>query len=265
MSRNKHETNLKLAGVFFLLVCGLIILSLLLKFFFVFENSKFDGTHNFIVGFVGPSQTKLVSFNPQSKTMSTIDIKASLDRNMLARTLEVPVDGILKVDKNVEDKSVAQLLLRSASPFSNSLDGLTFVDAFRLSVFAKSVQDGSIYDRDLPAGLNDAQKSTIITLSFTDPAVYQENQAIQVINASNVSGVGSRLASLITNIGGSPILVTTADSPQNVSKIIYYGQESYTVKKLSAYLGFTAQESDKKGIADVIIIIGKDKIGKLNF
>jgi predicted RecB family nuclease len=59
--------------------------------------------------------------------------------------------------------------------------------------------------------------------------------------------------------------VTTADSPQNVSKIIYYGQESYTVKKLSAYLGFTAQESDKKGIADVIIIIGKDKIGKLNF
>jgi hypothetical protein len=265
MAKNKNKTNLKLAGVFFLLVCGLIALSLLLKVFFVFKNSKFDGSNSFIVGFVGPSQTKLVSFNPQSKTMSTIDIKTSLDRNMLVKTLEVPVDGILKVDKNVEDKNIATLLLQSASPFSNSLNGLTFIDAFRLSIFAKSVSEGSVYDRNFSADLNDAQKSTILTLSFTDPTVYQENQSIQIINASDISGAGGRLASLITNIGGNPILVTTADNPQNASKIIYYKQKSYTVKKLSAYLGFPAEESDKKGIADVIIIIGKDKISKPNF
>ena len=265
MSRNKNKTNLGLAGLFVLLVCGLIALSLLLKVFFVFKESKFDGSHSFIVGFVGQNQTKLVSFNPQNKTMSIIDVKVSLDKNMLAKALEVPIDGVLKVGKNVEDKDIAPLLLKSASPFSNSLEGLTFIDAFRLSIFAKSVQAGSIYKRNFSTDLNDAQKSTILALSFTDPTIYQENQGIQIINASDAFGVGSRLASLITDIGGNPILVTTADNPQNASKIIYYKQESYTVKRLSDYLGFPAEESDKKGIADVIIIIGKDKISKPNF
>jgi hypothetical protein len=265
MLKNKNETNLKLAGLFVLFVGSLIIASLVLKVFFVFRDSKFDGSHSFIVGFVGISQTKLVSFNPQNKTMSIVDVKANLDKNMLEKALEVPVDGILRVDKNIDNRDIVPLLLKSASPFSTSLEGVTFIDAFRLSVFAKSVQAGSIYDRNFSTALNDAQKSTILALSFTDPAVYQENQGIQIINASDVSGVGSRLATLITNIGGNPILVSTADNAQNVSKIIYYKTESYTVKKLSDYLGFPAEESDKKGIADVIIIIGKDKISKPNF
>jgi hypothetical protein len=265
MSKNKNETNLGLAGLFVLLVLGLIILSLLLKVFFVFKNSKFDGSHNFIVGFVGPTKTKLVSFNPQNKIMSTVNINISLDNDMLAKTLEIPVDGIIKTPNNLQDKDIASLLLKSASPFSTSLEGLTFIDAFRLSVFAKSVQSGSVYDRDFPAGLNDAQKATVLTLSFTDPAIYQEDLGIQIINASDVSGVGSRLASLITNVGGNPILVTTADSPQETSKIIYYQTKSYTVQKLSSYLGFSVEKSNEKGIADVTIIIGKDKINKLNF
>lgn len=109
------------------------------------------------------------------------------------------------------------------------------------------------------------QRSTIISLTFTDPAIYGENQTIQIINASNISGVGGGLASLITNLGGNPILVTTAGSAQNTSKIIYYQTETYTVKRLSSYLGFSVEESDKKEISNVIIIIGTDKIKTLNF
>ncbi|HUD09852.1 MAG TPA: LytR C-terminal domain-containing protein [Patescibacteria group bacterium] len=265
MSRNNNQTNLGLARLFILLVFGLIALSLLLRVFFVFQNSKFDGSHNFIVGFVGPTYAKVVSFSPQNKTISTVTIKIFTNKIALAKSLEIPIDGIIKSSKNIQDKDIASLFLKSASPFSNSSDGLTFIDAFRLFLFVKSVPDGSIYNRSFSVDLNDAQKSTILTLSFTDPAVYQENQGIQIINASDISGAGSRLANLITNIGGSPILVTTADEAQNVSKIVYYQTESYTVKKLSAYLGFPAQESDQKGIADVIIILGKDKVNNLNF
>ena len=265
MSRNTNETNLRLAGLFVLLVCGLIILSLLLKVLFVFRDSKFDGSHSFVVGFIGQSQTKLVDFNPQGATLSIINVSGVSDKNSLERTLGIPVDGVVEVRQNIQDKDISQTLLKSASPFSSSLEGLTFIDALRLSVFAKTVQAGAIYDRDFPPSLNDSQKATVLSLSFTDPTVYQENQAIQIINASNVSGVGSRLAALLTNIGGSPILVTTADNPQTASKIIYYQQESYTVRKLSSYLNFPAEKSDKKGIADVTIIIGTDKVDKRNF
>jgi hypothetical protein len=265
MSKNKNQNNLGLVGLFVLLVLGLIVLSLLLKLFFIFRDSKFDGTHNFVIGFAGKSQTEVVSFNPQNKIISTITVKENLDKNALAKSLEIPIDGMISVDKNIEDKDISSVLLKFASPFASSLDGLTFIDAFRLSIFAKSVQPGSIYDRSFSANLNDAQKATILTLSFTDPTVYQENLGIQIINASDVVGVGSRLASLITNIGGNPILVSTADNPLNTSKIIYYKTKSYTTQKLSNYLGFPLEESDKKGIADVIIIIGKDKISRPNF
>jgi hypothetical protein len=88
---------------------------------------------------------------------------------------------------------------------------------------------------------------------------------MQIINASDVSGVGGRLANLVVNLGGDPILVTTAGNAQNASKIIYYQTKSYTVKRLSSYLGFPAQESDKQGISDITIIIGEDKVNKLNF
>jgi hypothetical protein len=265
MAKNKNETNLGLAGLFVLLVLGLIVLSLLLKVFFVFKDSRFDGSHNFIISFVGPTQTKLVSFNPQSKTMTVVSISKSLGKNALSKALELPIDGALKVNENIKDKDIPSLLLKSATPFSASLEGLTFIDAFRLSVFAKTIQSGSVYDRNLGNDLNDAQKSTILTLSFTDPTIYRENLGIQIINASDASGVGSRLASLVTNIGGNPILVTTADNPQNISRVIYYKTKSFTVQKLSDYLGFPAEASGEKGIADVTIIIGKDKIGSLNF
>jgi hypothetical protein len=158
MSKNKDETNLRLAGLFVLLVVGLIILSLLLKLFFVFEDSKFDGTHNFIVGFAGPTYTKIVSFSPQNKTMSSVTVKNLSTKIALGKSLEIPIDGLIKTDKNVQDKDISTLLLKSVSPFTNSLDGLTFIDAFRLSVFAKGVGQGSIYDRSLSNGLSDAQR-----------------------------------------------------------------------------------------------------------
>jgi hypothetical protein len=265
MSRSKNETNLKLAGLFVVLVGGLIFLSLILKLVFVVRDSNFDGKYNFTVGFRGPSNTRVVSFSPQNKTISTIVVQNFSSKSALGKNLEIPIDGVLSTNRNIEDKDIATLLLKSASPFSNSLEGLTFFDAFRLSVFAKSVQQGSVYNRDLSDNLSSAQKSTVISLTFTDPEIYRENQSVQIINASSISGAGGRLANLITNIGGSPILVTTANNAQKVSKIIYYKTKSYTVKRLSTYLGFPLEESDKKGISDVTIIIGTDKNNNLNF
>jgi hypothetical protein len=105
----------------------------------------------------------------------------------------------------------------------------------------------------------------VISLSLTDASVYQENQTIQVINAADVYGLGSRLATLITNIGGNVVLVSTSDETIQNSKIVYSGKESYTAKKISDYLGILTQQSDQRGVADVIITIGRDKAGSLKF
>ena len=70
---------------------------------------------------------------------------------------------------------------------------------------------------------------------------------------------------LITNLGGNLILVSNSEKYDNKSRIIYSSEDSYTVNKLSRFLGFPKQKADIKGISDVIIIIGADKIKSLNF
>jgi hypothetical protein len=263
MSKTKNGGNLKLAGLFIVIVLGLIIISGFFKLLLIVKESKFDGSHNFIVSFIGKDKAQIISFSPQSRTISILDTE-SKDNNDLEKNLEIPIDGTVAFQ--VSDKNnISSALLTSAFSLGSSLKKITILDAFRLLLFYKTVPQNNIYERQLLPSLNDAQKSSVISLSMTDTSVYQENQAIQVINASDVEGLGSRLAAVITNIGGNVVLVSTSDKTAQKSKIVYFGKESYTVKKLSSYLGISPENSTQRGVADVIITIGTDQANSLSF
>jgi hypothetical protein len=261
MKRKKQESsNLKLAGIFVVFVLGLIILSTLFKFFLIVKTSRFDGTHNFIVNFAGDKSSRIVAFSPQGKSLSILDINSSKD---LSKLLEIPVDGRITI-WNINDK-IPSVLFKSITSLGKPLDNLTILDALRLFIFSETVSANNISEKELSPGLNSAQQSTLMSLSFTDPSIYQENQSVQIINAADTYGIGGRLASLITNIGGNVVLVSTSDETAQNSKIVYYGNKSYTVEKLSEYLGFATEKSDKIGVADVIITIGKDSANSSKF
>jgi hypothetical protein len=264
MSRTKDGKNLRLAGLFIVVVLGLIFVSALFKFFLIVKTSRFDGSHNFIVSFVGKDREAVVSFSPQNRSLSILDIDSVYKHQDLTKTFEIPIDGTI-VSQNPNSSNISSMLLKSAFSFGQSLKKLTILDVLRLFLFSKTIPQNNIYERQLSAGLNDAQKSTVINLSLTDASIYQENQTIQVINASNVQGLGSRLATLIANIGGNVILVSTSDETLQNSKILYYGDKTYTVKKISSYLGIPAESSAQRGVGDVIITIGKDKANSSSF
>jgi hypothetical protein len=171
---------------------------------------------------------------------------------------------VVKIDQDVTDKTVGSILLKSSFPLEVSVEGMNRLDCLRLFLFAKGVGLGSIYQRELTKLTNDAQKSTLLSLSFTDPAIYRENQSIQIVNAANIYGLGAKLANLITNIGGTVILISTGEVGED-SRIVYYGKKTYTVDKLSQFLGIPAQSTNSKGVADVIITIGKKKVNNLSF
>jgi len=261
IKRKKQESsNLKLAGLFVVLVLSLIILSTLFKFFLIVKTSRFDGTHNFIVSFVGEKSSRIVAFSPQGKSFSILDTSLSKD---FEKSLDIPIDGKISM-KDVNQK-IPTILIQSIMSLGKPLNNLTVLDALRLLIFSETVSENNISQRELSSSLNDAQKSTLISLSFSDPSVYQENQSVQIINAADAYGIGGKLATLITNIGGNVILVSTSDQIMQTSKIVYYGDISYTVKKLSNYLGLKTEKSDVKGVADVIITIGRDSVGSSKF
>ena len=239
MSRTKDGKNLRFAGLFIVVVLGLIFVSALFKFFLIVKTSRFDGSHNFIVSFVGKDREAVVSFSPQNRSLSILDIDSVYKYKDLTKTFEIPIDGTI-ISQNPNSSNISSMLLKSAFSFGQSLKKLTILDVLRLFLFSKTIPQNNIYER-------------------------QENQIIQVINASNVQGLGSRLATLIANIGGNVILVSTSDEALRNSKILYYGDKTYTVKKISSYLGIPAESSAQRGVADVIIMIGKDKANSSSF
>lgn len=263
--KNGRNGNMKLAGLFVLIVSGIILLSFFLKIVFLINDSKFDGSHKFNVEFIGKDETSIISFSPQAKSVSILKIPLNTNKDNLAKSLAVPIDGAVLLKTDIKGKSVSSVLIKSFFTFGNLFKELTVIDLIRLTLFTRSVSQNSIYERELSLGFNDAQKSTILSLSFTDPEIYQENQNIEIINAASTYGLGGKLANLITNMGGNVILVSSSDKLDSKSRIIYFGEKTYTSKKLESYLGFPLEKADKKGIADVIIIIGTDSINKINF
>ena len=263
--KNARTGNMKLAGLFILTVLGIILLSFFFKIVFLINESKFDGFHKFNVEFIGKDETSIISFSPQAKSVSILKIPLNINRDNLAKSLAIAIDGTVLLKSDIKGKSVSAILIKSSFSFGNLFKKLTIIDLIRLTLFTRSVSANSIYEREFSLGFNDAQKSTILSLSFTDPAIYQENQSIEIINAANIYGLGGKLANLITNMGGNVILVSNANKLDSKSRIIYFGEKTYTGKKLESYLAFPLEKVDKKGIADVIIIIGTDSINKINF
>ncbi len=257
LKKKPQKNNLKLAGIFISAVLGLILLSFIVKLFLIVQDSKFDGKHKFNVLLENRSESYIVSLSPETRSISTVKVSPSQDIN---KQLDIPIDGSIKEKGNININNLSTLFLKADFPFGQKVNGLTFLDLIRLALFSRTISAGSTYSRELTGGLSMAQKNTIISLTFTDSTIYEENQSIEVVNSTKVNGLGARFAAFISNIGGNPILVSNSENEESRSQIIYYGKESYTVKKLSSYFNLIkqARKPSDRGISDVIIILGND-------
>jgi hypothetical protein len=93
---------------------------------------------------------------------------------------------------------------------------------------------------------------------FKDNTIITENLNIQIINTTDIPGLGKQLERVIVNQGGNVISVTNSREPVKKSKIQYIGEKNYTVGKFTSLFDLSAEKIENKSIADLIIIIGED-------
>lgn len=253
MRKNKktQPRNLKMAGWFSLAVVTLIILSGILKFIILVEESRFNGNH-FTLEIA--NKNEFISFSPKDSSINILKVEGS----DVAKKLEIPVDS--KVDSKdeftKENLSKNLLLL--------SLKGkLNFLDSVKLSFFSTSVKDNSFNEASISLFKDKSKVQSILTSTFSDSAITEEKQSIEIINSADVPGLGNRLANYITNMGGNVILVTTGDIKDKSE--IKYLDKTYTLSRISRLLGFVISKGDKKGLGDITIIIGKDSQNNAQF
>lgn len=260
----KEANNLSLAVIFIGVILFFISLSILFKMFFLFRQSQFDGSNKFNVQIVDSKKTEIISFSPKENSISVLKLDRRVEGD-LSKNLEIPIDGII-VFKNYQfnDSNISSALIHSIFSFGNTRFKLTSIDLIRLTLFSRKVPRNSIYIKELMQNYTDTQRFNVLYLIFKDPLIFTENNSIEIINATDVFGLGNRLATLISAIGGNVIFVKSQD-PQSKSKIQYLGNKNHTIERISKYLNFPAEQIKSRGVSDVIITIGKDSLKNLKF
>lgn len=282
------KNNLGIAIIFIILVLVLIIISGIFKIVSLVAQSRFDGKHRFTIGLSNKkSNISVVSFAPDNLSVSYLlinpdlmDGKGDLEtKNIkvkelnIIKNLSIPVDAFIefssndfgflkpKDDKKSIDFKMQDIILN----YKNIKTDLTVVDLLRLWVFYKTVPSHSVSGKDFTSGKNGFIISKVSSSLFNDYTVSQEKISIEIINGTEILGLGNRLAGLITNMGGNVVAVSTSDKPIEKSEISYFGEKTYTLERLVKILSFKTIVSDKQEISDITVKLGKDTVPFLMF
>jgi len=257
-----HESSqsLKTFFLYTALVVTVIIISLSIKLFFVIQQSKFDGQHPFVLAVATKGKVdKIIAFHP-AKSIAVLSITGKpVPLASLGKTLAVPFNGKIDVLSNVSsDVGVTNLLTDVVLRYNSIKTDVTVYDLLRFIWLSKNIAATSQTNESIRLPLDDRKIDEIVSQLFTDEAIASENVSIQIINATNTPGMGIRLERVISNMGGNVVAVSTLQKKQLKSKIEYFGEETYTLKRVKSMLSFPVSKLPKETIANIVITIGED-------
>ena len=265
MKKRVHFENpgksLKTFFLFASIVGLLIILSLLGKLWLVLAQSKYDSAHNFtVVVSQGNKIEQIFGFNPSSQSLSILKVNGqNVAPSTAAKVLAVPSDGQISLSSDLAGEGkVADVMSGALFSYPSIKTNLTLLDIGRLFFMAKSVSATNMKEKEIVLPVTDTQIDKVVKGLFTDDALVGEKVSVQIINASDVSGMGKRVERVLSNIGVNVVSVITSRKPEKLSRIEYMGEKSYTLEKISKLFKLPVNKTEKETIANIVIIIGRD-------
>lgn len=251
------------------------------------------------LGFVslegGDHKIKLIKLNPKLKVLENNELVRVQDllitkenylnidgfEASLVRSLGYVFDGYIVMTNStnfIQPKPMEKLVdyfyslgffikIKTNKEFldTNLRTNLTLDQITNLSWFGKNLVPDRIDFIDLTksidgSGLIDNQLVTNrIGLLLTDTAISVEESTIEIENSSNVSGVGTVLKNIISNLGGSVLVVTKGEQTTNKTQLLVRSRSSKLGQRLETILGVKMQEIKKEKInSDIKVIIGDD-------
>ncbi len=265
----KQETsafsNTKIAIVFFVFLIFFVVLSLIFKIVLVVRAGQFDDSKRFNLYISDNKNLEVISLSGGTKNISIFKLNKNIKSEEAGRFLEIPIDGFILSSSLNLDQKINSLFLSSILNYSKLQTNLTFIDLFKFLLFSRTVADSSINIRNISENLDPLELDKAVGRLVSDELIEKDNQTIQIINGTQVGGLGNRLARLITNMGGDVIIVATSDAPRKKSTISYIDKKTYTVERLSKVLGYEIIKENKSAISDITIVIGEDKVSSSPF
>ncbi len=233
------------------LIALVILVALVIKVFLLFQQSSFDGRHQYIVEVQEPQQTRFFVLNPDSQSANTLLVEGIFPSSpMLA--LGVPIDATMVSSSDIASFSDLgnALLLRKNELHAST----TIVDAVNIFIFLHTLTKTTTQHT-----LSADQQDTLFSHIFVDASVYKEGESVAIVNGTDVAGVGNKIARLFAHIGANVVSVTTADVPTPTSSVEYVGNSSYTASRLSRILHLPLVHLSRTAISDITVVLGRDR------
>lgn len=257
---NPSNKSIKKALFFFFFVIFLIVISLTIRFVNLISESTFDEKNRYTFAITTTEFSKVITVDPVNRTVATVDVIGK-DVFAVGKTLGIFVDGSIsppksfQLSQNDPKGTIFKILLHPTVKKNN----INEIDLLRLYLFINRIppKDFSYESIKNIKAENDADM--IIAELFLDPAIIEENKSIEIINGTEISGMGKRLERLIKHAGGNVVSVTNSQTIERETKIYYHQETSYTLEKLQRILSAPIISRENRTIADITIIIGIDK------
>lgn len=260
-SVQKESKSLKTFYLYAVLVLLIIGIALVIKLIFVIQSSKFDGKHHFTIAVTKEQRVKeVIAFSPQVPALAVLTVNdENVSFTSLGREYGISSDIQLEVNNAVPlGQEVTATLWDSVRQYTSIRTDATVIDLVRLALLSREIIANNKVIREITLKDKSAANETFIARALNDPTISSESVSIQIINASNITGVGERLSRVLTNMGANVVEVSTSHTPQSKSKIQYFGERSYTNEQIEQYLGYPVSELTRQPIADIVIILGED-------
>ena len=266
MGKKSAEPNqsksLKTFYLYSVLVVLVICISLVVKGFLLFQQNVFDPSHQFTLAVLHEGTVKeIISFNPEIPSIAVLKVTdKKISYKTLAQDYGITSEGYMQIDNTIPLTSDITALMWSTVLHTGMLDtNLTPFDAVRLFLVSKNVATNNEDTNAITLSHTSTINNSLITQTLTDTDIASESVSIQIINATNISGVGQRLGKVLTNMGANVVDVSSAQSIQSKTTIAYYGGQSYTLDRLQKLLAVQPTQLTRQPIANIVITIGTDQ------
>ncbi|OGH42240.1 MAG: hypothetical protein A3H79_02545 [Candidatus Levybacteria bacterium RIFCSPLOWO2_02_FULL_36_8b] len=257
--KKKSGKNTSLAIIFLFLILGTIALSFLVKVFFVVKSSRFGQGNNYSIFIKNKENNKILTFDKNRNSITLLSIQGRVDN--IYKFAEVPLDSTSEGESIDFSSSPFQIILDAAFRVGNKNSNLNAFDAIRMLLMARLISPGNVFEKEISKGYPETQRDGISVPIFSDTQIEKEREEIEVVNGTEESGVGNRYARLISNMGGSVVLVSTGTGSRE--SVIYSEKNSYTAKRLSQVLNFPIVKGKMSKFAEITVVIG-DNHNKLS-
>lgn len=185
-------------------------------------------------------------------------------------------DQVLALQKNLTSPGAILLGFKSLNWIPENLEtNLTLFDMYRLWWKASQIrstkiayyqlQEDTLEDLVLPDGkiakmISEAGINEFSKVLFQDQEILSEKLSVEILNASQKSGLSGKIGEIIDSSGMDVSFVGNAQALAKTSSLVVDTnvKNSRTVRKLSRFFGIMPKEKKEKTLFDVSLILGED-------